>query len=102
MGSRRTAVALSVISLFFAARARAEERSEGGGSPPPRAAFAYLATLPPAPPPPAAAPAREADEYPRRSWEAFPHAGVSSPFCRGDAYGTSRCADAGAGTAFGG
>jgi hypothetical protein len=64
--------------------------------------FLYLDGPPPEPLSPPPAPARDADEFPRRSWELFPEAGLTAPFCRGDALGAARCGDAAAGTALGG
>jgi hypothetical protein len=56
---------------------------------------------PPAPAPFPPAPAHEADEYPRRTWEGFPELGVGAPFCRGDSFGLGHCGDSGSGTALG-
>jgi hypothetical protein len=62
----------------------------------------YLDAPPPLPAPRAPAPARDADEFPRRSWELFPEAGFGSPFCHGASFGAGRCGDSGNGPVFGG
>lgn len=62
----------------------------------------FLDSPPPAPAPLPPDPAREADEYPRRAWEAFPEVGLSAPFCRGDSFGLSHCGDSETGRALGG
>jgi hypothetical protein len=91
MFSRRIACALSFSALTVASSALGAAGR-----------FAYLEAPPPEPSPLPPAPAREADEFPRRSWEAFPQAGLTAPFCRGDALGVARCGDATGGTALGG
>jgi len=63
--------------------------------------FAFLDALPPPLPDLPPQPTREADEYPRRAWEAFPSGGVSTPFCRGSAYGLGHCGDATTGATLG-
>jgi opacity protein-like surface antigen len=53
-----------------------------------------LAELPPEP-------TREAEEFPRRTWEAFPSGGVATPFCRGSAFGLGHCGDTSSGPTLG-
>jgi hypothetical protein len=87
-------VTLHLLGLLAARAAHSES-----GAPSPR--FAFLdASGPPLPDLPPQ-PTREADEYPRRAWEAFPSGGVSTPFCRGSAYGLGHCGDATTGATLG-
>jgi hypothetical protein len=62
----------------------------------------FLDSPPPLPAPRAPEPAREGDEYARKSWEAFPEAGFGAPFCRGASFGSGLCGDTGNGTVLGG
>jgi hypothetical protein len=89
-------ITLHLLGLLGAPAAHAEPGASAGA---PR--FAFLdAPGPPLPDLPPQ-PTREADEYPRRVWEAFPSGGVSTPFCRGSAYGAGHCADATTGATLG-
>ena len=85
---------MALLAFAFASRARGDGLVSGP--------FAFLEAPPPAPPPAPPLPAREGDEYPRRSWEFFPEAGLGAPLCRGDALGASHCGDNGVGSVFGG
>jgi hypothetical protein len=100
--SRALTVLLWLVSLLVhagAARAGEPTPPRAPFEPPPR--FRFLD----APPPPLKdlppEPTREGDEYPRRAWEAFPSGGVGTPFCRGSAFGLSRCSDSTAGATAG-
>ncbi|HEX9297725.1 MAG TPA: hypothetical protein VF881_17905 [Polyangiaceae bacterium] len=89
----RIALGLCVLAtLLTSPRARADGSER----------FPFLDEPPPVPAPLPPAPAREADEYPRRAWEGFVHGDLSAPFCRGDALGAGQCGGTGAGTALGG
>jgi hypothetical protein len=94
--SRGLAIALLVSFLLLGAR------SVRAAEPIPRdRRFAFLdAPRPPLPDLPPE-PTREADEYPRRTWEVFPSGGVATPFCRGSAYGLGHCGDATSGAMLG-
>ncbi len=91
MGSRIAAFVLSLAVLASARRAQADTSER----------FPFLDAPPPTPAPLPPGPAREADEHPRRAWEAFAHADLSAPFCRGDRFGAGQCAETGTGTALG-
>ncbi len=91
MSRRNVVLAFGLVTFAFAGRASAESRT-----------FAFLDSPPPEPAPGGPAPAREGDEYARKSWEAFPDVGFVVPFCRGDSFGAGRCGDNGGGTALGG
>jgi hypothetical protein len=91
MSPRNLALAVGLSTWALAPAARAES---------PR--FAFLDAPPPEPAPLAPAPAREADEFARKSWEVFPVAGFAAPFCRGPSLGAGRCGDNGRGTVLGG
>jgi hypothetical protein len=96
MSPRTIALALGLSSLAIASVARAEAPAAGASR------FAFLDAPPPEPAPRAPAPAGEADEYARKSWEAFPLAGFAAPFCRGPSLGLGDCGDSGHGTVLGG
>ena len=94
--SRAVAVFVWVTSfLFSAGAARAGEPSGGARR------FAFLDAPPPLSKDVAPEPTREGDEYPRRSWEAFPSGGAGTPFCRGTSWGVGQCGDAAAGATVG-
>jgi hypothetical protein len=109
MSSLRLALAIGLASLAVVERAqgqaiRADAPLEGSAGPIGGSArsFAFLDAPPPAPRPLAPGPARESDEYARKSWEFFPEAGFGTPTCRGDSLGPGRCGDSGSGTVLGG
>jgi hypothetical protein len=90
MSPRTPAIAFGLLGFALASRAHGDGR------------FAFLESPPPPPAPAAPLPARQGDEYARKSWEAFPQAGFGAPFCRGDALGAGHCGDNGTGGVFGG
>jgi hypothetical protein len=94
MSPRRVGLAVGLSSIAWALCARA------GGSE--SARFAFLDAPPPEPAPRAPAPAREGDEFARKSWEAFPLAGFAAPFCRGPSFGAGNCGSTRRGTVLGG
>ena len=97
--SRGMARALWVTSILLGLLGARPVHAAEPGARAPR--FAFLDV----PPPPLSdlppEPTREADEYPRRAWEAFPSGGVSTPFCRGSAYGLAHCGEATSGATLG-
>src|SRR4051794_12230135 len=95
MSLRTLAVAVGLFTFAFAGRASAQPFAGG-------TQLAYLEAPPPAPAPRAPEPARESDEYPRKSWEAFPEVSFGAPFCRGDSLGAGHCGNNGNGSALGG
>jgi hypothetical protein len=91
MSTRTFVLAFGLASVTLASTAGADASR-----------FAFLEAPPPAPAPRAPEPAREADEFARRSWEAFPFAGFAAPFCRGPSLGAGRCGESGQGPVLGG
>jgi hypothetical protein len=85
-----------ILSLLGSATNAAAAVSEGASR------LAFIDAPPPAPRAPGPAPLREEDEYGRRTWEAFPTMSLDTPFCRGDALGSSHCGDTETGTSLGG
>jgi hypothetical protein len=94
---RAFAVALALSFLLLGPHAIAGADAKAADT----QSFAFLDS----PPPPLAElppePMREADEIPRRTWEAFPSGGAATPFCRGSAFGLGHCGDASAGPTLG-
>jgi hypothetical protein len=98
----RLAFALGLATFVVAPRAHGEADRAPAPLDASARRFAYLDAPPPAPAPRAPGPAREGDEYARKSWEFFPEAGFAMPMCRGDSFGPGRCGDNGNGTVLGG
>lgn len=102
MSPRARAILYLALGPSIVAHGSSAHADEAGSRGALRGGPSFLDAPPPAPAPLPPAPAREADEYPRRAWEAFPEVGLSAPFCRGDSFGLSHCGDSGTGTAMGG
>jgi hypothetical protein len=99
---RTVAVALGLSRLLLAPLACAGDGPTAAPNGAEAARFAFLEAPPPPPVPRAPAPAREGDEFARRSWEVFPQLGFAAPFCRGASLGRDHCGDSGNGTVLGG
>jgi hypothetical protein len=102
MSFLRLALAIGLASFAIAQRAQGDAVRANAPVDASARGFPFLDAPHPPPRPRAPGPARESDEYARKSWELFPEAGFGTPICRGDSLGPGRCGDSGSGTVLGG